>query len=101
MPYSVERGGGYPHYKYSVKHVSRLQLLKKIKKKLQNIRSWERADYIGKRRLKRGARGKEEQRRTKSGKSEQVNKSTLEWGMTMGEDTKEAPKESSPGLLQG
>ena len=31
MPYSVERGGGYPHYKYSVKHVSRLQILKKIK----------------------------------------------------------------------
>ena len=23
MPYSVERGGGHPHYKYSVKHVSR------------------------------------------------------------------------------
>ena len=31
MPYSVERGGGYPHYKYSVKHVSRLQIFKKIK----------------------------------------------------------------------
>ena len=32
MPYSVERGGGYPHYKYSVKHASRSNFLKKMKK---------------------------------------------------------------------
>ena len=31
MPYSVERGGGDPHYKYSVKHVSRLKI--KLNKK--------------------------------------------------------------------
>ena len=31
MPYSVERGGGHPHYKYSVKHVSRPNILKKLK----------------------------------------------------------------------
>ena len=32
MPYSVERGGGYPHYKYSVKHASRSKMFKKMKK---------------------------------------------------------------------
>ena len=31
MPYSVERGGGGPHYKHSVKHVSRLKI--KLNKK--------------------------------------------------------------------
>ena len=33
MPYSVERGGGYPHYKYGVKHVSHSNL-----KKMENMK---------------------------------------------------------------
>ena len=32
MPYSVQWGGGHPHYKYNVKHVSRPKILKKMKK---------------------------------------------------------------------
>ena len=32
MPYSVQWGGGHPHYKYSVKHVSRPKIFKKMKK---------------------------------------------------------------------
>ena len=31
MPYSVQWGGGHPHYKYSVKHVYRPKIFKKMK----------------------------------------------------------------------